>query len=349
VPESHSIFVYYDTVMSPTKHTPRILPTTLQMSCQPSVQVTCQRQGHVCHNNVPGRQIRLTVSNVSKDLSVSMETITVVQVSLVSRDQTLSSVQCSDVGCEVGRGDTTNIVLTSAIVDSVPDKWRDVESLATLPANVVIPGGHVHVSSVTASNTSGYPVHSPPHTHFIKKYFAHNLGRKGNPPILSSDLCLVTWRSGGSSPIHGQSIIPIEDVIHDNDTVPTPVPEYPVSIKIEMENDECDHDFVKTRQCPVPGSVTLTPIGQTGVLCQYNIREQIKGARITGNTDGIIWLESGQGRKLNFSVIVTRPGFYHLNNLQFRAKQLDNCDKDYFRTKTEEFLPIDISFSVKQI
>ena len=287
VSESHRLFVYYDTVTCPTKHTPRILPITLQMSSQPSIQVSCQRQGHVCHNNVPGRQFRLTISNVSKDLAVSMETITVVQVSLVSRDQILSSVQCSDVGCEVSRGDTTNIVLTTAMVDTIPDKWRDVEDLATLPANVIIPGGHVHVSSVTASNTSGYPVHSPPHTHFMKKYFAHNLGRKGNPPILSSDLCLVTWRSGGSSPIHGQCIVPIEDVLHDHDPVQGPVTEYPVSVNIEMENEDCDHDFVKTRQCGVPGHIALTPLGQSSVLCQYNIREQIKGARIIGNTGKI--------------------------------------------------------------
>ena len=67
--------------------------------------------------------------------------------------------------------------------------------------------------------------------------------------------------------------------------------------------------------------------------------------------------------ELQFSVLVTRPGFYHLKNFQFRAKQMvritqilqlskdifkDICDKKCFDQSTEKFLPMDISFSVKQ-
>ena len=61
-------------------------------------------------------------------------------MSLVSRDQSLVNVQSSDVSCSVVRGHTSNIVLTSAVVDTVQDRWRDVSALASLPANVVIPG-----------------------------------------------------------------------------------------------------------------------------------------------------------------------------------------------------------------
>ena len=42
--------------------------------------MSCERSGHLRHTNTPGRQLRLTVTNVSRDLSVSMETITIVQV-----------------------------------------------------------------------------------------------------------------------------------------------------------------------------------------------------------------------------------------------------------------------------
>jgi len=44
------------------------------------------------------------------------------------------------------------------------------------------------------------------------------------------------------------------------------------------------------------------------VHLEYSLKEQITGARIAGNTDGSVLLEYGIERKLNFSVLVTRPG-----------------------------------------
>ena len=38
--------------------------------------------------------------------------------------------------------------------------------------------------------------------------------------------------------------------------------------------------------------------------------------------DGVLWLEAGAETELQVAVVVSRPGFYHLDNLQFRAKQL---------------------------
>ena len=35
-----------------------------------------------------------------------------------------------------------------------------------------------------------------------------------------------------------------------------------------------------------------------------------------------MWLEAGDGAELQLWVTVTRPGFYHLQNLQYRAKQM---------------------------
>ena len=125
--------------------------------------MSCERSGHLRHTNTPGRQLRLTVTNVSRDLSVSMETITIVQVwpvisphvslmsrvqvSLISRDQELCGLQSSVTACEVTRGHTT----TSRV--EVEAEWRDVAELSKLTPDKVIPGGELHVTNVTATNT----------------------------------------------------------------------------------------------------------------------------------------------------------------------------------------------------
>ena len=70
--------------------------------------------------------------------------------------------------CDVTRGHTTTSVMTTARAAEIEAEWRDVAELSKLTPDKVIPGGELHLSSVTATNTAGYPVHSPPHTHFIK-------------------------------------------------------------------------------------------------------------------------------------------------------------------------------------
>ena len=58
--------------------------------------------------------------------------------------------------------------MTTTRAAEVPAEWRDVAELSKLTPDKVIPGGELHLTSVTATTTAGYPVHSPPHTHFIK-------------------------------------------------------------------------------------------------------------------------------------------------------------------------------------
>ena len=112
----------------------------------------------------------------------------------------------------------------------------------------------------------------------FQHFFAHNLGRRGNPPLLSGDLCLVLWRSAGSSPIIGQSVVRVSDT-EEEDTVPV----YPVSVRMEMEEGGMvEHDFSLTGSCRVRGRVILEARDQ-GVTVQYRLREQVKGTRIMGN------------------------------------------------------------------
>ena len=38
--QRHQLHLYYDTAASPSKHSPRLLPLTLHLASQPSLQVT---------------------------------------------------------------------------------------------------------------------------------------------------------------------------------------------------------------------------------------------------------------------------------------------------------------------
>ena len=155
--------------------------------------------------------------------------------------------------------------------------------------------------------------------------------------MLAGDLCLVLWRSAGSSPIIGQSVVRVRD---NEEGAEVTVPEYPVGVRVEMEGGGlAEHDFVQASSCSVRGRVMLETRDK-GVVLQYGLREQVKGTRIMGNigeirlylnikqhssyycSDGFVWLDKNSVSELQFSVLVTRPGFYHLNNFQFRAKQM---------------------------
>merc|ERR1711872_1095291 len=124
----------------------------------------------------------------------------------------------------------------------------------------------------------------------------------------------------------------------------TPVPVYPVSIKVITHPPEISHSFATTSHCCVRIAVVMDG---KGILVQYRLEKQEKGARISGNTDGLTWLGKKDQTKIELGVTVSRPGFFHLKNLQFRAKAMESCDRSYFMTSSgEEFLPVDLVFTV---
>ena len=49
------------------------------------------------------------------------------QVTLVSREEELHSVQSSSLACRVARGQAASLLLTTTTVTTVEDKWRDVD------------------------------------------------------------------------------------------------------------------------------------------------------------------------------------------------------------------------------
>ena len=277
----HQVAVYYDTTVSPSRTTPRLTSLAVSLHSQPSVEVRVSRSRPRHHTNRPGSQLAATITNSSKDLSVSMESLEVLQVSLVSRDSQLLSLLSSSRGCTVARGETTRLVLQTHQVETVEEKWADVDSLRQLPANVVIPGGNLHCTTLAAKSSKVLPILSPPHLTFIKKEFGHNLGRRGNPPILARDLCVILWRSAGSNPILGQTVARLEDVCQEEEAV---APSSPVSVEVRMVREVVEHDFTARAQCRVLGTLTFSPSADRPVLLQYKLAGQVQGARVTGNT-----------------------------------------------------------------
>jgi len=319
--------------------------------------VKCRKGGLLRHSNVPGQQLVVSLTNISKDLVTNMDNLEVTQVVLVSRDHKLSSIQSSNSACSVSRGDMTNISLKAEKVETIEPKWLDMDRLKHLPANVSIPGGRLHFSSVTGGATNVHPPHLPPFIDFIKHQFTHNLGKRGNPPILGNELCIILWRSNS---IMGQTVVSIEEAdegfeedklvvngVSEETEVEEFVPFYPLNINAKVKS-EVMHDFTTISHCCIKVEVEMSCNADIGVLVQYTVNEQIKGARIIGNTDGLVWIESGKYIKIEMGVIISRPGFFHLKSFKFRAKSMDICDKSVYNNSEEVFLPLDICFTVHQ-
>jgi len=355
----HNLSVCYDTTISPSKSSMRITSLTLTLVCHPSLQVKCRRSGLLSHSNIPGKHMVVSMTNMAKDLVTSMDNLTVTQVVLVSRTQQLAVEESSNAGCSVSRGETTSLSAQTVEMETVDAKWTDMERLRQLPANVVIPGGRIHFTSLLGRGTAEQSAHLPPATDFLKSYFTHNLGRRGNPPVLGQDLCVVMWRSGGNNPAMGQTVVRVEDGQQEEGEVIAekglgeevelvePVPVYPVSIKVITHPPEISHSFATTSHCCVRIAVVMEGMDEKGILVQYRLEKQEKGARISGNTDGLTWLGKKEQTKIELGVTVSRPGFFHLKNLQFRAKAMESCDRSYFMTSSgEEFLPVDLVFTV---
>jgi len=355
----YNLFLYYDTVCNPSKATPRLKCLTVNLTGQPSLSLSCRRRGLLRHSNSPGQQIMASLSNMSRDLASSMDTLTVTQLVLISREQRLGLLQSSGTCCAVSRGETTNLALQTEVVDTVDSQWKDMARLKQLPANVVIPGGNLYFSSVISSGIASQPAHCPPFIDFIKGYMTHNLGRRGNPPLLDQDMCVVMWRSSGSSSTMGQIMVAIDDVdegaedllvvngVSEEVELIEPAPSYPVIVDVKVDS-EATNDFVKFHHYCVKAIIVMTSRGSKGVLVEYRLDQQIRGARVSGNTDGIVWLSEGDQIKLDLCVTVSRPDFFHLKNFQIRAKSQDICDKTYFETSNDDFLPLDIGFTVRQ-
>jgi hypothetical protein len=76
--------------------------------------------------------------------------------------------------------------------------------------NRVLDGGRLHFSSCVSTATRGHAVHLPPFIHFLKPFFAYNVGRRTNPPFLKGSL------TDGSGIVHrtlSQLVLDLDDDI----------------------------------------------------------------------------------------------------------------------------------------
>ena len=262
---------------------------TLSLVCQPSLQVQSRRSELLSHSNIPGQQNLVSLTIMAKDLVTSMDSLTVTQVVLVSRDQLLINVQFSSSGCFVSRRETTSLAMQTVQVETVAVVWRDMPRLRQLPANVIIPGGRLHFSPLLASWTAGQPARCPPNTDYVKSYLTHNLSRRGNAPVLGQDLCMVMWMRGGTSPAIGQTVI--SEVFRVQE----------IFVFSTLGQGPVETAEVRLTVCWVVSSIKCLPV----IVVHYNIHEVVVGGsviRIAGHraveSEGMMlgspWLQEGK-------------------------------------------------------
>ena len=138
--------------------------------------------------------------------------------------------------------------------------------------------------------------------------------------MLGQDLVVVMWRSGGSCPAMGHTIVRVEEGQEEvgellaveggseEMELVEPAPVYPVSVVVGVLS-EIMHDFNEANHCCVRVEVVLNGKEEKGMLVQYRLEEQVKGARVSGNT----------GRKKGRSIM------YNLYKLIIRWVSLDGC------------------------
>ena len=73
----------------------------------------------------------------------------------------------------------------------------------------------------------------------------------------------------------------VEEGVSEEVEITEPAPVYPVSVKVTTQ-PELDHNFGTTSHFCVKLEVEME--GMEGVLVQYRLERQEKGARISGNT-----------------------------------------------------------------
>jgi len=361
---SHSLLLFYDSVQGKGKTSVRMTPITLSLSVQPSLEVSCSFLPLSHSSQHPGSQHRLSLVNATKELAHGLETLEVTQVTLVSRSlEVSSSPQCSSTGLRLSRGESNNFSFQSVISEGGVTEY-DFLSLSQLPASVALDGGNVHFSSILAKSQE-QPVQSPPFLDFLRHHFVYNLGRRGNPPLLRHDLCVVLWRTLGASPCLGHTVVEVVEQEQspegeskaEEKAAERPLVTYPVTALAEV-GEVLMHDFTTTPLASVPVKVKVT--GQSlssndskseeGALVQYCLGAQERGARVAGATAGLAWVSPSVPLDLDLGVSVARPGLYCLRNWQFRAVKLETCDMTFDRWRDDDvFVPLEITFEVRQI
>ena len=150
----------------------------------------------------------------------------------------------------------------------------------------------------------------------------YKIFRRGNPPLLRNNLCVVLWRTLGASPSFGHTVVEVEEQEQgsenenkDEGQKEKNLPSYPVTALAEV-GDVVMHDFAATPLACVPVKVKV--IDQSngragpkepksgGTLVQYCLGTQERGARVAGATAGLGWVTPSITLDLQLGVSVAR-------------------------------------------
>jgi len=339
------VYFYYEKGgSSDPKPSYRILHAPVRMKIQDCLVGTASSNNITMHSNKPTSNISIRLKNVCKEGPGSLQNISITQVTLVSCNRELISVEGSASCGSVPRDQTVTLALKSVIIDEVnvcdiADHVRELEKKD-------LPGGDLRFSSLTSANNKGHAIQSPPFLDFIKSSFRFNIGRKFNPPFLKGDIIVIMWRSEGPQPVLGQTVLPVQLSPPSPDA---PLPSHqPVLVKLDYTK-QLFHDFSRSPFVAVSVRVEFrrAESDPSGTLVQFCLKDLQQGMKWTGVTDGVSWIQE-DSLVLNLGVNVSRSGVFHLDNFQFRAKKMASYDPGYFENCAEEFSSLDLCFTVLQ-
>ena len=198
----------------------------------------------------------------------SMKSLAVSHVVVVSRDQRLALVQSRGAGCTVSDAENISLSVQMVLLERVEPQWQDTAGLNQWIVDVNI------FCSVRASGTAGQPG-----------------GRRGNPPELGQDLCVVMWRSGGTSPSMRQTVVTVADGYKEEE-VGERIVEDGVSEENELVESGLTNNFLTACEFCAKMEVVMEGMGKKWVLVEYRLKKQ-EGARASGNTGTRILVDVG--------------------------------------------------------
>ena len=263
------LVVCFDTTISPSKTSPRLTCHTLSLVCQPSFQVQCRRSGLLSFPYTFSQQFKVSFTNMATDIVRSMKSLAVSHVVVVSRDQRLALVQSRGAGCTGSDGESTSLSVQMALLERVEPQWQDTAGLNQWIVNV-----NIFCSDVRASGTAGQPG-----------------GRRGNPPVLGQDLCVVMWWSGGTSPSMRQTVVTVADG-YEEEEVGELIVEDGVRVENELVESGLTNNFLTASEFCAKLEVVMEGMGKKWVLVEYRLKKQ-EGARARGNTGIRILVDVG--------------------------------------------------------
>ena len=139
--------------------------------------------------------------------------------------------------------------------------------------------------------------------------------RRGNPPLLRNNLCVILWRSLGANPCFGHTVVEVQEQVKERKDMEQPLPSYPVTAVAEV-GEVVMHNFTATPLACI--QVKVKVIGQEssgtpkeseskgGSLVQYCLGAQERGARVAGATAGLSWVTPSNPLDLQLGVSVAR-------------------------------------------